>query len=65
VKVRDIIKIVEEDGWVLTKTVGSHRQYKHPAKKGKVTIPGHPNEDMPKGTAANILRQAQLKGMKP
>jgi predicted RNA binding protein YcfA (HicA-like mRNA interferase family) len=60
-KVREIIRIVEADGWYLVSQKGSHRQYEHPTKRGKVTIPGNPGDDVPKGTAANILRQAQIK----
>lgn len=43
VKVRDVIKLVEADGWCHVRTRGDHRQYKHPIKKGRVTIPGHPS----------------------
>ncbi len=42
-KIRDVIKMIESDGWYLVVTKGSHRQYKHPAKSGRVTIAGHPN----------------------
>ncbi|GIP19174.1 addiction module toxin, HicA family protein [Paenibacillus montaniterrae] len=55
-----LIKIIEQDGWELVHTVGSHRQYKHPTKKGRVTIP-HPNKDLPTGTVNSILKQAGLK----
>jgi predicted RNA binding protein YcfA (HicA-like mRNA interferase family) len=61
VKFREIVLLIEQDGWRLSKQRGSHRQYEHPTKPGKVTIAGHPNQDVPKGTAANILRQARLK----
>jgi predicted RNA binding protein YcfA (HicA-like mRNA interferase family) len=61
VKFREIIRMIEEDGWELSRQRGSHRQYSHPTKPGKVTVAGHPNKDVPKGTAANILRQAGLK----
>jgi predicted RNA binding protein YcfA (HicA-like mRNA interferase family) len=61
VKFREIVRLIEEDGWVLSRQRGSHRQYSHPSKPGKVTIAGHPNRDVPRGTAANILRQAGLK----
>ncbi|MDX1421072.1 MAG: type II toxin-antitoxin system HicA family toxin [Rubricoccaceae bacterium] len=60
-KVRDIIKQIEADGWVHTRTKGSHRQYKHPTKPGTVTIAGKPNLDVPKGTLHSILKQAGLK----
>ena len=43
-KVRETIRLIEEDGWVLSRTRGSHRQYKHPTKPGLVTIPGKPGK---------------------
>lgn len=60
-KVRDLIKRVEADGWRQVRVKGSHRQFRHPTKLGIVTIAGKPSIDMPPGTANNILRQAQLK----
>ena len=60
-KVRDIIRMLEQDGWVLKRTKGSHRQYKHPTKIGRVTLPGHPNDELPPGTLNSILKQAGLK----
>ena len=60
-KVRDIIKMIEADGWYLVATKGSHRQYKHPTKPGRVTIAGHPGDDLAPGTLNSILKQAQLK----
>jgi predicted RNA binding protein YcfA (HicA-like mRNA interferase family) len=60
-KFRDLVAMIEADGWRLAAQRGSHRQYEHPTKPGKVTIAGKPNADVPKGTAANILRQAGLK----
>jgi predicted RNA binding protein YcfA (HicA-like mRNA interferase family) len=57
---RDVIKRLESDGWVLHSVKGSHHHYKHPIKKGRVTVP-HPKRDLPKGTLASILKQAQLK----
>ena len=59
-KVRDVIKLIEDDGWYLAATKGSHRQYKHPVKTGRVTIAGHPNDDVHPKTLASILNQAQL-----
>jgi len=47
VKVRDVLKLLTEDGWYLVATEGSHRQYKHATKKGRVTVPGKPNDDLP------------------
>jgi predicted RNA binding protein YcfA (HicA-like mRNA interferase family) len=60
-KVRDIIKRIEKDGWVLSRTRGDHRQYVHPARPGVVTIPGHPKDDVPTGTLNSILKQAGFK----
>jgi predicted RNA binding protein YcfA (HicA-like mRNA interferase family) len=61
VKVRDIIKMIEDDGWYLVATRGSHRQYKHPVKKGRVTIAGSMNHDIAPGTLNSILKQAAIK----
>ena len=60
-KVRDIMKRVEKDGWVLDRTRGDHRQYVHPIKTGLVTIAGHPSDDVLPKTLGSILRQAGLK----
>ncbi len=60
VKVREIIKLIEEDGWFLGRTRGSHRQYKHPIKQGLVTVPGKPGDDLAPGTQKSILKQAGL-----
>ena len=60
-KVRDVIRMVEEDGCYQIAQRGSHRQFKHPTKPGKVTVAGHPSEEMAKGTYNNILKQAGLK----
>ena len=57
----DIIKLLERDGWYLKETLGSHRQYKHSVKLGRVTLPGHPNDDLPPGTLNSVLKQAGLK----
>jgi len=59
--VRDVIRILKEDGWFLVRQRGSHRQYHHPQKKVIVTIAGHPGDDIPKGTLSSIFRQAELK----
>jgi predicted RNA binding protein YcfA (HicA-like mRNA interferase family) len=61
VKFREVIRVLEDDGWRLIAQRGSHRQYEHPRKQGKVTVAGKPNADVPKGTAANILRQAGVR----
>ncbi len=60
-KVREIIKLIEKDGWHHVETKGSHRQYKHTIKKGRVKISGHPNDDLAPGTLNSILKQAKLK----
>ena len=60
-KVKELIKMIEADGWQYMYSTGSHRHFKHPAKKGKVTIPGHPNEDLPPGTIGSVLKQAGLR----
>jgi len=57
---RDLIKRLERDGWELVATRGSHHQYKHPIKTGRVTVP-HPKKDLPKGTVASIFKQAGMK----
>ena len=60
-KFRDLIALLEDDGWRLVRQRGSHQQYEHPSKPGKVTVAGKPGADVPKGTAANILRQAGIR----
>ncbi|HEU4413368.1 MAG TPA: type II toxin-antitoxin system HicA family toxin [Candidatus Angelobacter sp.] len=60
-KVRDLIKKIEDDGWRLARTRGSHRQFHHQIKSGTVTIAGHPAADIPPGTLNSILKQAGLK----
>ncbi len=59
-KVKEIIKLIEVDGWLLIRTNGSHRHYAHPDKKGLVTIPGKFSSDVPIGTLKSILKQAGL-----
>ena len=61
VKVRDIVRLIEKDGWYWVRTKGSHHQYKHPTKPGLVTVPGNPGDDVASGTLNNILKQAGLK----
>ena len=61
-KVRDAIRMVERDGWYHVRTRGSHRQFRHPGKPGKVTIPGNLQDDLPRGTWLSIQRQAGLRG---
>ena len=60
-KVRDVLKMVKKDGWVLTSQEGSHRQFEHATKKGKVTIAGHPSVELAPKTLKSILDQAGLK----
>jgi predicted RNA binding protein YcfA (HicA-like mRNA interferase family) len=60
-KVRDVIKRLEQDGWRIARTKGSHRQFHHPTKPGTVTVAGQPSVDIPPGTLNNILKQAGLK----
>lgn len=60
-KVRDAIRLIEEDSWHLVVTRGSHRQYKHPRKPGRVTVAGKPSDDLAPGTLNSILKQAGLK----
>lgn len=60
-KVRDAIQLIEDDGWFLIVTRGSHRQYKHSVKPGRVTVAGKPSDDIAPGTFASILKQAGLK----
>ena len=63
-KVREAIRMLEQDGWALVATRGSHRQYKHVSKPGRVTIAGKPSDDLAPGTLNSILKQAGLKETK-
>ena len=60
-KVKEIIKLVESDGWNHERTTGSHRHFKHPTKPGIVTIPGKLSDTLRPGTESSILRQAGMK----
>ncbi len=60
-KVRDVISLIESDGWVQVRTKGSHRQFRHPTKPGIVTVAGKPGVDVPPGTLNSVLKQAGLK----
>ncbi|MGI9034487.1 MAG: type II toxin-antitoxin system HicA family toxin [Pyrinomonadaceae bacterium] len=60
-KVREIIKIIENDGWYLKRAKRSHRQFKHPIKNGTVTIAGHERDTIHPKTESSILKQARLK----
>jgi predicted RNA binding protein YcfA (HicA-like mRNA interferase family) len=61
VKVREAIRLIEQDGWFLVETRGSHRQFKHPSKPGRVTVAGKPSDDLAPGTRNSIIKQAGLK----
>jgi predicted RNA binding protein YcfA (HicA-like mRNA interferase family) len=61
VKVRELIALIESDGWVQVRVTGSHRQFHHPIKPGTVTIAGKPGADVPPGTLNSALKQAGLK----
>ncbi len=63
-KIKDVIKMPEKDGWYKVRQKGSHRQYKHPLKSGLVTIAGKLSDDLAKGTLNSILKQAKLKEAK-
>ncbi|AVP96812.1 addiction module toxin, HicA family [Ahniella affigens] len=60
-KVSEVLKLLHDDGWFLVATRGSHRQFKHPSKPGRVTIAGKPSDDLATGTLLSILKQAGLK----
>ncbi len=60
-KVRDVIKRIEDDGWYYSYTREDHRYYKHATKPGKVTVPGHPSDEVAAGTLGSIWRQAGLR----
>jgi len=60
-KVRELIAMIEADGWFHVRMKGSHRQFHHPDKKGTVTIAGNAGLDVPPGTLSNVLKQAGLK----
>ncbi len=60
VTVRDAIRTLEQDGWQLTRTRGSHRQFRHPKKSGTVTVAGNMGDDLSRGTWGSIKRQAKL-----
>jgi predicted RNA binding protein YcfA (HicA-like mRNA interferase family) len=60
-KVSDVLRLLRDDGWYLVATRGSHRQFKHPTKPGRVTLPGKPSDDFAPGTLNSVLKQAGLK----
>jgi predicted RNA binding protein YcfA (HicA-like mRNA interferase family) len=61
VKVSEILRLLNDDGWFLVVTRGSHRQYKHPTKSGRVTVPGKPSDELAPGTLNSIRKQAGFK----
>jgi predicted RNA binding protein YcfA (HicA-like mRNA interferase family) len=60
IKVRELIRIIEKDGWYLARTTGGHRHYHHPSKPGTVTVPGNLGKDVPEGTRKSVMKQAGL-----
>jgi len=60
-KINEILIMLKNDGWFLFTTRGSHRQFKHPTKSGRVTVSGKPSDDLAPGTLNSILKQAKLK----
>jgi predicted RNA binding protein YcfA (HicA-like mRNA interferase family) len=60
-KVRAVLQLLNADGWVEVTRRGSHRQLKHPTRKGRVTVPGKPSNNLAPGTLNSILKQAGLK----
>ena len=60
-KVRVLLQLLRDDGWVVVRTRGSHRQLRHATKPGTVTVSGKPSIEIPPGTLNSILKQAQLK----
>jgi predicted RNA binding protein YcfA (HicA-like mRNA interferase family) len=64
-KIREIIRMLKDDGWLLIAQRGSHQQWKHPTKLGRVTVAGKDNDDLAPGTLNSIFKQAGLKEKKP
>jgi predicted RNA binding protein YcfA (HicA-like mRNA interferase family) len=60
-KVKELVALVESDGWFQVRQTGSHRQFHHPIKLGTVTIAGKPSVDVPPGTLNSVLKQAGLR----
>jgi len=61
VKIRDVVRMLEDDGWFVVRQRGSHRQFKHASKPGLVTVPDKPSDDLAPGTLNSVLKQAGLK----
>lgn len=62
IKIRVVLRMLADDGWYLVATRGSHRQFAHPTKPGRVTVAGKDSDDLAPGTFNSILKQAGLKG---
>lgn len=60
-KVADVLRLLHQDGWTLVAQRGSHRQFKHAGKRGRLTVAGKPSDDLAQGTLNSILKQAELK----
>lgn len=60
-KVSEVLRMLHADGWYMVAQRGSHRQFKHASKAGRVTVPGKPSDDLAAGTYNSILKQAGLK----
>jgi predicted RNA binding protein YcfA (HicA-like mRNA interferase family) len=60
-KVSEILRLLSDDGWVIVATRGRHRQYRHPSKPGRVTVPGKPSDELAPGTLNGIRKQAGFK----
>jgi predicted RNA binding protein YcfA (HicA-like mRNA interferase family) len=60
-KVSEVLRLLRDDGWYVVATRGSHRQFKHPTKSGRVTVAGKPSDDLAPGTLNSILKQSGLK----
>jgi predicted RNA binding protein YcfA (HicA-like mRNA interferase family) len=60
-KVSEVLRMLHDDGWFLVATRGSHRQFKHSLKPGRVTVAGKPSDDLAPGTLNSILKQSGLK----
>jgi len=60
-KVANVVRLLQQNGWRLVATRGSHRQFKHPTRPGRVTVPGKPGDDLAPGTLNSILKQSGLR----
>jgi predicted RNA binding protein YcfA (HicA-like mRNA interferase family) len=64
ISVRQLVRQLEDDGWVQVRQRGSHRQFRHPKKSGTVTVAGKESADVPPGTLSSVLKQAGLKSQR-